>query len=51
MGRARACRHAPCTFHGLNLSHAQNLKPHDDKSEDSDDDSEFDALAEEVDSN
>ena len=30
--------------HILDLSRVQNLKPHDDESEDSDDDSKFDAF-------
>ena len=37
--------------HALDLSHAQNVKPHDDESKDSDDDSKFDAFAEELDNN
>ena len=36
---------------GLNLSHAQNLKPCNDESEESNGNSKFDAFAEELDSN
>ena len=37
--------------HELNLSHTQNLKPHDDESNDRDYDSKFGAFAEELNSN
>ena len=33
----------------LDVSHAQNFKPHNDKSEGSNDDSKFDAFAKEFD--
>ena len=49
--RSRACRHAPYMSYALDLSHTQHLKPHDDESQDSDDDSVFVAFAEELDSN
>ena len=49
--RSRACRHAPYMSHALHLSRSQHWKPHDDESEDSNDDSVFDAFAEELDSN
>ena len=51
MRRSRACRHAPYKSHALDLSRSQHLKPRDDESEDSNDDSVFDAFAEEMDSN
>ena len=37
--------------HTLDLSHLQNLKPHDYKSKDSNDNSKVDAFVEELDSN
>ena len=50
-GRARLHRHAPCISHALNLSWMQNFKPHDDESDDSDDDSGFGTFIEELGSN
>ena len=44
-------RYAPYISLMLNLLYKQNLKPHDDESEDNNGDSEFDAFAEELDSN
>ena len=49
--RSKVHRHAPYLSRMLNLLRAQNLKPHDDESKDSDDDDEFDTFAEEQQSN
>ena len=40
-----------CITRLFNETRAQNVKPHDDETKDSDDDSEFDAFAEELESN
>ena len=45
--QARSLHVPRCPFVAL----AQNLKPHDDENEGSDNDSKFDAFAEELDSN
>ena len=50
MRRARSRIHAPYMSHALKLSHSQNVEPHDGESEDRDDDNEFDAFPEELNS-
>ena len=49
--RTRAGRHAPYKFHAFDFSRPQNLKPHDDESEDGGYESDFKGFAEELDSN
>ena len=41
---SQVCRCTPYTFHKLTLLWAQSLKPQDNKSEDNDNDSEFDTI-------
>ena len=43
-----SAQHAPYMSHMFNLSRAQNLKPHDHESNNSNYDSEFDAFSEEL---
>ena len=43
--------YTPYMSHTLDLSCAQNLKPHDDESKDCNDDNKYDAFAEELESN
>ena len=49
--RSWACRHAPYMSHALDLSRSQHVKPHDDESQNSNDNSVFDAFADELNSN
>ena len=43
--------HTPCPIKAPDFSHVQKLKPHGDESKDSGDNSEFEAIAEELGNN